>query len=60
MNLEYNFRYQNAHAGSNSFAYSAITDASNLPDNQRYIYADKNTTQVYAGLVQNTTLQFSA
>ena len=59
MNLEYNFRYQNAHAGSNSFAYSAITDASNLPDNQRYIYADKNTTQVYAGLVQNTTLQFS-
>lgn len=60
MNLDYNFRYQHSKAGSNSFAYSAITDATNLPDNQRYIYAGKTTTQVYSGLVQNGTVQYTS
>ena len=59
MNLAYNFRYQYANAGSNSFAYSAITDAADLTTDKRYIYANKTTTQVYSGLVQNTTLQYS-
>ena len=60
MNLDYNFRYQYSKAGSNSFAYSAITDATNLPDNQRYIYAGKTTAQVYSGLVQNGTVQYTS
>ena len=60
MNLDYSFRYQHALSGANEFAYSAITDASNLPANQRYIYANKSTEQVYTGLVQNGTFQYSS
>ena len=60
MNLDYSFRYQHALSGANEFAYSAITDASNLPANQRYIYANKTTEQVYTGLVQNGTFQYSS
>lgn len=60
MNLDYNFRYQNSRAGSNSFAYSAITDVTNLSADKRYIYAGKTTDQVYTGLVQNGTVQYSS
>lgn len=60
MNLDYSFRYQHALSGANEFAYSAITDASNLLANQRYIYANKTTEQVYTGLVQNGTFQYSS
>lgn len=60
MKFDYSLRYLNSKAGSNSFAYSAITDTKDLADNQRYIYANKGgVVQVYEGLAQNTALQYT-
>lgn len=60
VNFDYSVRFLTSKAGSNSFAYSAITDSKDLAENQRYIYANTgNLVQEYEGLAQNTTVQYS-
>lgn len=57
--LNYTLRYNHANVGDNQFAYFAISNTKDLSATQRYIYAGNSNNQVYTGLVQATTVNWS-